>query len=767
MTVRNAIVIMVASTLLALGASAGSLFGPPALWTYMRTEGGTPPAAWTPADLGTNLVLWLDAQDSSTLFSDVAGTTAATNNGRVARWNDKSGYSSHATNSTLSQQPVLQGSKFGGLSSLYFDVAGYGGDDLRFVKVVTHAQTQDVWVVADTTGMGTSYRAVMTRYWVDSAGNRGWTPYFGVNTDYTPAVYRGAIEAKWAATVQRAALFNWRVYGASASAVRMDGGSDVADVSSTSGDLTYFLAVGLPNGNAQQPAAWYGSVIIANNVSEDNRKRMEGYLAQRWGIEDLLPPLHPYRTVNPFAWDPAYTNNVLQWLFTLTDNPTADTSYIGTNSGTLGAGAAKPTWVAATGGVSAVYSFDGGDFIYTKSDNGFDFQTNNPFSVSAWMLRSSSTAGLIAKQDSTGKGGFFFGSILGKAWLTIHDMQGSPAYFGRQSQVNTPTSVWTLVSGVYDGTRRTNGFSLYVDSVAQKYSSAQSGTLTGTILNNQPVYVGGRSNNLAITGRIDEPRIYTRALTAAEVATNFWMTATNHGWTKWDFDNRNGLYLNQALACSFNYAAAADQSTNRNHGVLGAGGAAPTWGGSATMGWYDFLDDKIQYPDSTPTSFTGPFSIFMWVYLDSLPALAEKRNFVSKYDATGNNGGYDFRYQNDLGTHKVGLITRTAAGADGGGDANYTMPTGSWVHVAGVYNATNSLIMVNGKVVATIANTVNPGNNSKQLTVGNFGYYTPLLSDLSRPLDGKIRQVQLFGYAFTQSAVSNTIFNPTKSQYGY
>lgn len=606
MTVRNAIVIMVVSTLLALGVQAGSLFGPPALWTYMQVPGGAV-APWTPADLGTNLVLWLDAQDSSTLFSDAAGTTAATNNGRVARWNDKSGYSSHATNSTLSQQPVLQGSKFGGLSSLYFDVAGYGGDDLRFVKVVTHAQTQDVWVVADTTGMNTSYRAVMTRYWVDSAGNRGWAPYFGVDTDYTPAVYRGAIEAKWAATVQRSALFNWRVYGASASAVRMDGGSDVADASSTSGDLTYFSAVGLPNGNTQQPAAWYGSVIVANNVSEDNRKRMEGYLAQRWGLEDLLPPLHPYRTTNPFAWDLAYTNNALQWLFTLTDNPTPDTSYIGTNSGTLGAGAAKPTWVAATGGVDSAYSFDGGDYIWKNAGLG-DIATKTSGAVEVWI------APFTTAVDIDRAWSFYRNADAQSTGLTFDNKYNATAGLNARCVVDgTIQWEWTLVGGQtpaiagwvqfvvsHDGTEASiyrNGallpgtFTITTDKTAWFKSVLTDATYDADHFNVGATLYNGTLVH-GFTGRLKSPRIYTRALTAAEVATNFWMTATNHGWTKWDFDNRNGLYLDQALACSFNYNSA-DQSTNRNHGtVSGATQIYPNNNGART---FDGINDTITY----------------------------------------------------------------------------------------------------------------------------------------------------------------------------
>jgi hypothetical protein len=43
-----------------------------------------------------NCVLWLDAADAATMFSDSTGLTAVVNNDSVQNWNDKSGQNNHA-----------------------------------------------------------------------------------------------------------------------------------------------------------------------------------------------------------------------------------------------------------------------------------------------------------------------------------------------------------------------------------------------------------------------------------------------------------------------------------------------------------------------------------------------------------------------------------------------------------------------------------------------------------------------------------------------
>lgn len=69
-----------------------------------------------------NLQLWFDAADASTLFNSSTGSTLASPNGSVGRWEDKSFNGWHATQSTSTSQPTRITNSFNtGLNTLRFD----------------------------------------------------------------------------------------------------------------------------------------------------------------------------------------------------------------------------------------------------------------------------------------------------------------------------------------------------------------------------------------------------------------------------------------------------------------------------------------------------------------------------------------------------------------------------------------------------------------------------------------------------------------------
>ena len=78
-------------------------------------------SGWTPIKLGTNLKLWLDLSDITTLFQDAARTTPITANddpiGGVA---DKSGLGNHAS-SSLTARPLYKTNIQNGLGVARFD----------------------------------------------------------------------------------------------------------------------------------------------------------------------------------------------------------------------------------------------------------------------------------------------------------------------------------------------------------------------------------------------------------------------------------------------------------------------------------------------------------------------------------------------------------------------------------------------------------------------------------------------------------------------
>ena len=66
----------------------------------------------------SNLALWLDAADSSTLFADTSLTVSATSS--VAGWKDKSGNANHATQSNATYQPTYNAAAMSGRPGIDF-----------------------------------------------------------------------------------------------------------------------------------------------------------------------------------------------------------------------------------------------------------------------------------------------------------------------------------------------------------------------------------------------------------------------------------------------------------------------------------------------------------------------------------------------------------------------------------------------------------------------------------------------------------------------
>jgi hypothetical protein len=113
---------------------------------------GAPP--WTPASV-SNLLLWLDANDSTTLFQTVGGTAATADTNPVGSWLDKSGNSNHASMASATQRPKLKTGIHNGKNTLRFDGNDYFslpnfhnfGTDDSTMFIVARTETPGSWVV--------------------------------------------------------------------------------------------------------------------------------------------------------------------------------------------------------------------------------------------------------------------------------------------------------------------------------------------------------------------------------------------------------------------------------------------------------------------------------------------------------------------------------------------------------------------------------------------------------------------------------------------
>jgi hypothetical protein len=188
-----------------------------------------------------------------------------------------------------------------------------------------------------------------------------------------------------------------------------------------------------------------------------------------------------------------------------TGTTTLDSSGLG-NVGTL----TNATW-AATGRFGKALSFNGTNALVTVADaNVLDLTTAmtleawvNPATLSNWRT--------IMLKESTG--GLAYG-------LYAHDGSRPAAYIhvgandvGRQGTATLAANTWTHVAATYDGTT----LRLYINGV-QVSSSAVSGSMLTTT---GALRIGGNGPwGEYFSGLIDEVRVYSRVLTAAEITTD-------------------------------------------------------------------------------------------------------------------------------------------------------------------------------------------------------------------------------------------------------
>lgn len=251
---------------------------------------------WTPADITT--ALWLDAADSSsmTLISNA-----------VSQWNDKSGNSRHASQSTSGSRPTfsataansLPGIVFNGSSSflqsslgnyslitrsVYFVIsfsASVGNQGILSIlpsgaTANDFSSTDGVCYASLNTGLG--FRCIGS-----TSGN------YDIGNATTGAAIYGEIKSAG----------NGQLY-------RFDGtpGSDTVftEFSAQSGRGGYVIGRRWLNGALGNPftnGVIQEIVYCPDTHSTNTRNRMFGYLAWKWGLSANLPAGHPYKSAAP------------------------------------------------------------------------------------------------------------------------------------------------------------------------------------------------------------------------------------------------------------------------------------------------------------------------------------------------------------------------------------------------------------------------------------------------------------------------------------
>ena len=224
-----------------------------------------PSAAWTPAELGASLALWLDADDASTI---------TLNGGNVSQWSDKSGNARHATQASASAQPAYVAAGLNGKPIVSFD----GTSDFLSVEQFNVITVFLVGNRGSNTGPQISGAAPSNFIPVWNV-NGGGLSYRSVTTANSRGVSLGGAAASFAFGCVQLDIDGGRII------MNGNGGATsifAEAITSADGRLN---TLGRDFGGAEQFSN--GSIpevfALSTLPSVEDRQKLEGYLAWKWG----------------------------------------------------------------------------------------------------------------------------------------------------------------------------------------------------------------------------------------------------------------------------------------------------------------------------------------------------------------------------------------------------------------------------------------------------------------------------------------------------
>ena len=171
------------------------------------------------------------------------------------------------------------------------------------------------------------------------------------------------------------------------------------------------------------------------------------------------------------------------------------------------------------------FDFDGSTFITLANENKFDFEHNQPFSISVWVKPTEGMANnrniiaksnnLIAPASTQGYGLFYNTGVDGRFILRLVD--SSDNFFQIISTGSKSTDTWWHIAVTYSGNSNQDGLKIYVNGILE--NTGANSAISNSILNNQNVVIGAESDGGGIfTGQIDDALIFNTELTDTQVA---------------------------------------------------------------------------------------------------------------------------------------------------------------------------------------------------------------------------------------------------------
>lgn len=261
-------------------------------------------ALWTPAQLGSKVKLWLKAD-----------TLTGLDGSSISTWADSSG---NGNTAAAGNSPTLKKALLNGLNIVRFDAAS--SQSFAFSSSFMSGRTQGAAFVvlktkADPTLGGSFYSGALLGEW-GTDGTASHYPFTNssIYDDYGTYNRRPigdpspALDA-WRIASYRVNATNWR-FDLDATNVYADAGGDIEfnnyPTGGQTGPASAFNYPQIGRSYGVSVTSWYyfdGDCAEVVDCSEflttDEKEKLEGYLAWKWGLQGNLPGAHPYKSSAP------------------------------------------------------------------------------------------------------------------------------------------------------------------------------------------------------------------------------------------------------------------------------------------------------------------------------------------------------------------------------------------------------------------------------------------------------------------------------------
>ena len=343
------------------------------------------------------------------------------------------------------------------------------------------------------------------------------------------------------------------------------------------------------------------------------------------------------------------------------------------------------TTAPAAGVAGQALRFDGSNDVVVVTDSDSLSLSGGSWSAFAWVnSRSVGTTATIIRKLT---GDYVVALVSSKAYCA---QEGTDTNVGSTLNNNT----WHLVGCTYDGTTLRS----YLDGVVQGSPAASVGAdANGSLVIGAGDASGGSQQS---NGRIDEPRIYNRALSAAEVAYLYNKNAPQNRTTLnkqknqpndglvgyWSFDGKD---MNWS-ASSAEAVDASGQGNNGNVTNFGQEGVRPGVVGQALS--FDNTNDVISMGAS---GLTGDITATWSAWIKTNSTVSNDYQAIAIIGSTAALGAFG----PFLNIGGVGVLSAEYAGGNNCATAAGVITPGQWYHVvatktAGAINTTTTIYVI-------------------------------------------------------------------------